>query len=189
MSKLKMTVKEIPDFIKSVSGANEKFVLTFMTSRTGIHASSNTMHKHTRKPRSDLSSLCLSKKTSLLSLSFSAKCYLFKLQMYTSVLCMLLGALESANTSSNDSQTNTGSAELCKQLMTKNSSYYQGPWSCFDTIPWKAKEELPFCSEPVTYVIWYLTSGSIKSYRQRYQNNNSKIIENIHLIGGGRILV
>lgn len=62
------------------------------------------------KHRSDLSSLCLLKKKSLLSLS--AKCYLFQLQMYTSVLCILMGTLEGADTTSNNFKTSTGSVNI-----------------------------------------------------------------------------
>lgn len=78
MSKLKMTEKEIPGFIKSVSGGKEEEREPYFHDQPHRNSRIIKEHaqKHTCKHRSDLSSLCLSKKTSLLSLSQQNVTYL-----------------------------------------------------------------------------------------------------------------
>lgn len=105
MSKLKMTGKEIPDFIKiSFRRQRERAVLMLMLSCTGIHASSKSRHKNTRVNTEQTSAVYAYLRKQVFRVSLSAKCYLFQLQTCAPVLCTLMGAPERAASSNGRAQ-------------------------------------------------------------------------------------
>lgn len=86
-----------------------------MLSCTGIHASSKSRHKNTRVNIEQTSVVYAYLRKQVFRVSLSAKCYLFKLQMCTSVLCTLMGAPERAATSFNGFRTNAGTVGIPPQ--------------------------------------------------------------------------
>lgn len=190
MSKLNITEMGIPDFIKSVS--RKRILLLWSATQEFMHHQIPCTNTHEILDQTSVVSAHPRKQVFWVSLSqpnckFGSIYTIFKLQIYISVLCMLL---KNTDTSSNDFQTKTN-AELCKKLTIKFMSLPLGV-----ILLWYynmgGAEELPLCDEPVIYIIWYLIAGSIESitkYKGIKIHNNSKITERIHLLGRwGRIL-